>query len=357
MARERRATAFTLATRFLGDDRLTRPGRHRRDPRGGGAQRPRSPARARAPRGVPRRARHRLRAARGRAGRRGPFERDVPRPPRRHRGRRAPPAAPAAAAERARRRCARRGCSRASRAPPRACRRSSRVCEDESVIGAPFYVMERLARRGDHDARCRPRSTRPSERRRIGEQLVDALVEIHGVDWQRCLEGFGKPTGYLERQVRRFTGLWEHSATREVEAVDRVGAGWARTCPSPAPRRSSTATSAWATRCSPPRRPPALRGVRLGDGDDRRPAGRHRLHVRDVERGRRPAGRQVRARARHPRRGLPDARRAHRPLRGALGPRGPRPAPGTRRSRSGSPSCSWRATTAARSRAARTTRT
>jgi aminoglycoside phosphotransferase (APT) family kinase protein len=63
----------------------------------------------------------------------------------------------------------------------------------------------------------------PQERRRVGEELIDALVEIHAVDWQACLEGFGKPTGYLERQVRRFGGLWEHSRTRDVEAVERVG--------------------------------------------------------------------------------------------------------------------------------------
>ena len=96
------------------------------------------------------------------------------------------------------------------------------VCEDETVIGAPFYVMQRL--HGDVITDAVPAALDTSEqRRRIGEELVDALVEIHAVDWRACLEGFGRPTGYLERQVRRFTGLWEHSRTREVEAVERVG--------------------------------------------------------------------------------------------------------------------------------------
>jgi aminoglycoside phosphotransferase (APT) family kinase protein len=64
----------------------------------------------------------------------------------------------------------------------------------------------------------------PEERRRIGEELIDAMVEVHAVDWQACgLEGFGKPTGYLERQLRRFLGLWEHNKTREIEAVESVG--------------------------------------------------------------------------------------------------------------------------------------
>ena len=58
---------------------------------------------------------------------------------------------------------------------------------------------------------------------RIGEELIDALVEVHAADWQAAgLEGFGKPTGYLERQLRRFTGLWEHNATREIAALDEV---------------------------------------------------------------------------------------------------------------------------------------
>ena len=97
------------------------------------------------------------------------------------------------------------------------------VCDDEAVIGAPFYVMERVA--GDVITRAVPPALdTPIERRRIGEELVDALVEIHAVDWQARLAGFGKPTGYLERQVRRFRGLWEHSRTREVAAVERVGA-------------------------------------------------------------------------------------------------------------------------------------
>jgi aminoglycoside phosphotransferase (APT) family kinase protein len=62
----------------------------------------------------------------------------------------------------------------------------------------------------------------------MGEELIDALVEVHGADWQAAgLEGFGKPHGYLERQLRRFTGLWEHNKTREIDAVETVGA-WLR---------------------------------------------------------------------------------------------------------------------------------
>jgi aminoglycoside phosphotransferase (APT) family kinase protein len=90
--------------------------------------------------------------------------------------------------------------------------------EDESVIGAPFYVMERV--QGDVLTTTMPAGMNPDA---IADELIDALVEVHAVDWRACgLEGFGKPSGYLERQVRRFSGLWEHNATREIRAVDEV---------------------------------------------------------------------------------------------------------------------------------------
>ena len=96
--------------------------------------------------------------------------------------------------------------------------------DDETVIGAPFYVMERVA--GEVlTTSVPPALDGPGERRRIGEELVDTLVEIHAVDWRACgLEGYGKPTGYLDRQLRRFSGLWEHNRTRELPAMERLTA-------------------------------------------------------------------------------------------------------------------------------------
>jgi aminoglycoside phosphotransferase (APT) family kinase protein len=108
------------------------------------------------------------------------------------------------------------------------------ICDDESVIGAPFYVMERL--HGEVVAsELPPALDDPADRRRIGEQLVDALVEIHAVDWRERLDGFGRPTGYLERQVRRFGALWEHNRTRDVPQVERVGAWLAGNLPESGP--------------------------------------------------------------------------------------------------------------------------
>ena len=99
---------------------------------------------------------------------------------------------------------------------------------DESVLGVPFYVMEEM--QGSVITTDVPGALdTEAGRRRIAEDLVDALVDIHAVDWRACgLEGYGKPTGYLERQLRRFNGLWEFNKTRELPIVEEVG-GWLAT--------------------------------------------------------------------------------------------------------------------------------
>ena len=109
------------------------------------------------------------------------------------------------------------------------------VGADPAVIGAPFYVMEYVA--GEVIVASVPDTLdSPPERARIGEQLVDSLVEIHSVDWRAAgLEDFGKPTGYLERQLRRFNGLWELNKTREIDAVESVGSWLAEHIPDSGP--------------------------------------------------------------------------------------------------------------------------
>jgi len=102
------------------------------------------------------------------------------------------------------------------------------ACEDASVIGAPFYVMEKVEGVVMTSAIPDPLDT-PAQRRAIADELIDALVEVHACDWRAAgLEWFGKPDGYLDRQIRRFGGLWEHNKTRELPVLDRV-TDWLRT--------------------------------------------------------------------------------------------------------------------------------
>lgn len=90
------------------------------------------------------------------------------------------------------------------------------LCEDSSVIGAPFYLMER--KRGVVLRHELPAALDTEEqRRRIGLEMVDALVELHGVDWQAAgLQG--KPEGFIERQIRR----WRSQAEMTEGQVRRL---------------------------------------------------------------------------------------------------------------------------------------
>lgn len=98
------------------------------------------------------------------------------------------------------------------------------LCEDESVIGAPFYLMDRIDGVVIRDEL--PDWLGERQRGSVGSELVDALVELHSVDPASCgLEGFGKPTGYLERQLRRWKGQMELTLpfTRPLPDLEAIG--------------------------------------------------------------------------------------------------------------------------------------
>jgi aminoglycoside phosphotransferase (APT) family kinase protein len=99
------------------------------------------------------------------------------------------------------------------------------ICEDLDVIGAPFYVMGFLE--GHVLERELPTVLAGKDAGpRIAQQLVDRLVELHAVDPAADeLAAFGRPSGYLERQLGRFRGLFEANATREIPEVIAV-ADW-----------------------------------------------------------------------------------------------------------------------------------
>lgn len=94
------------------------------------------------------------------------------------------------------------------------------ACDDVSVIGAPFYLMERVA--GEVIRLSLPDALdNDADRRRIGEELVDALAELHAADWRAAgLVDVGKPHGYLERQINRWTGQLELTQPKTVQARD-----------------------------------------------------------------------------------------------------------------------------------------
>jgi len=123
------------------------------------------------------------------------------------------------------------------------------TCEDPGVIGAPFYVMpfveghvlgpslpREYATAQSHNGCGSPLSRIARQRtaassssnapRRVGEELVDRLVDLHAIEFGAVgLAGLGRADGYLERQLKRFRGLLEVNATRPLPGLERV-AGW-----------------------------------------------------------------------------------------------------------------------------------
>ncbi|MCA9622583.1 MAG: phosphotransferase family protein [Myxococcales bacterium] len=111
------------------------------------------------------------------------------------------------------------------------------LCEDHEVMGADFYVMERIA--GVIVRRQLPKGVSVDEptARRLCETLLDTLVELHALDYQVIgLGDLGKPEGYVERQVTGWSKRYEASQTDDIPAMPRLSAWLAANMPtSPAP--------------------------------------------------------------------------------------------------------------------------
>ncbi len=96
-------------------------------------------------------------------------------------------------------------------------------CDDPSVIGAEFFVMER--RYGVVVRRGMPNSFEqiPEAPRRLGEALVDALADLHAVDYQSVgLADLGKPDGFVERQVAGWHRRWEAAKAEDLLAMEQA---------------------------------------------------------------------------------------------------------------------------------------
>jgi aminoglycoside phosphotransferase (APT) family kinase protein len=109
------------------------------------------------------------------------------------------------------------------------------LCTDESVNGAPFYVMEfvdGVVLRDEAAVAAVPEPIRWS----AAESLVDVLADLHAVDPDAVgLGDLGRKEGYVERLLRRWRGQWEKSKTRELPLVDEVAERLARSVPEQGP--------------------------------------------------------------------------------------------------------------------------
>lgn len=123
--------------------------------------------------------------------------------------------------------------------------RTLAFCGDGEVIGAPFYLMEHVDGRVLRDEADAADLT-PGQARELSDRLAETLAAVHLVDVDAAgLEGFGRPAGYLARQLRRWGQQWERSqqairatgATRDLPEYDRLVARLADRLPPDAPGR------------------------------------------------------------------------------------------------------------------------
>ncbi len=110
-------------------------------------------------------------------------------------------------------------------------------CEDNSVLGTPFYIMER--RQGIVLNDTFPPTVQASESvcRNLSYTVIDTLVEIHAIDWQQIgLDALGHPTGFLERQVKSWIERYQRAQTDDIPQVETLSRWFLQYLPaSPAP--------------------------------------------------------------------------------------------------------------------------
>jgi len=99
------------------------------------------------------------------------------------------------------------------------------LCQDASVAGCTFYVMER--RRGMVIRLDEPEGVRgrPEVRRAISESMIDTLADLHAIDvMAQGLEALGKPAGFVARQIRGWTERWHGAKTSELPEMEQLAA-------------------------------------------------------------------------------------------------------------------------------------
>ncbi len=96
------------------------------------------------------------------------------------------------------------------------------LCEDDSIIGQPFFLMEHVQGRLI-SAPAVPEAASGEERASIYDAMNDALARLHAVDWKKIgLADYGKPKDYVGRQIARWTQQYEAARNEPIPAMERL---------------------------------------------------------------------------------------------------------------------------------------
>ena len=110
--------------------------------------------------------------------------------------------------------------------------RTLHLGDAESALGAPFYVMERVVGHICRNEIPAGYADAPEDRRAIGEALVDVLASLHTVDPATIgLAEFGRPEGFMARQLRRWSKQWEATRVGDLPALDALRDDLVRSLP------------------------------------------------------------------------------------------------------------------------------
>lgn len=95
------------------------------------------------------------------------------------------------------------------------------LCEDESIIGTAFFIMDMVEGRIFWDASLP--GLNPAERRAMYLELVDVIARLHKIDYLAAgLEDFGKPGNYFQRQIDRWTKQYKSAETSGIKAMNKL---------------------------------------------------------------------------------------------------------------------------------------
>jgi len=96
------------------------------------------------------------------------------------------------------------------------------MCDDTDVLGVPFYLMSFVEGVVYSDADA-VQGLDENQALAATDELIDVLARLHAVDYEAVgLGGLGRPEGFLQRQITRWSGQWEKSKDHEIPAIDEL---------------------------------------------------------------------------------------------------------------------------------------